>query len=169
MSPLEVQSVHSHPGTEGACINVHSDGYKSNNQLYDECCLSASSWSILSCGTPWGRDGGAVSVKNTAVILHNPQTFKIYFSYTKNHRNFQRNKHIIQIQIGMCNKRINSHLHSACAVSSQNKWSLLLSLALHTCNKKVISHLDGCDLSLCTVSEACQLTGLGLNTIFGRI
>lgn len=40
---LEVQPVNSHPGTQGADINVQGDGFKSDNQLYDKCYLSVSS------------------------------------------------------------------------------------------------------------------------------
>ncbi len=53
-------------------------------------------------------------------------------------------------------------------MTSKNKWAPLLSLLLDTCNKKVISHLDG-DLSICIITHACRLTCLVLNTIFGRI
>lgn len=91
---------------------------------------------------------------------------------------FSKEKHIISIQTCMCNEYITvfakkstftSFWHSMCTITSLNKTSLLLSPVLHTCNKEVISSLDGCDLSLCKIAYACWLTGLGLNTIFGRI
>lgn len=67
ISPIDVHSVHLCQGTEGTYLNAHGDGYKSNNQLYDECCLSASPSSVLSYGSLRGSTGGvvhtAVSVK----------------------------------------------------------------------------------------------------------
>lgn len=77
---IDVEAVHSHPGTEGTYINVHCDGYKSNNQLYDESCLSASSWSILCCGAVWGElYTGAINVKYCRHTTHKSLAFRCTF------------------------------------------------------------------------------------------
>lgn len=62
----QLQSLHWHSGTEGGWVNVQHDGYKSNNQLCADCCLSASFWSIASCGT---RVGWASNVIIIIIML----------------------------------------------------------------------------------------------------
>lgn len=74
----------------GAYINVHGDGYESSNHLNDECCLPASSWSVLSCGTlRWGQRGCQCATPSSYY------THATSFHTEKKHQTFKSNKHKI--------------------------------------------------------------------------
>lgn len=113
VSLIDVYSVHSRQGTEGTYLNVHGDGYQSNNQLYDECCLSASPSSILSCGSLRGSTGGvvhtAVRVKHCDHTTHNPCPLNLR---KQTEEDFPRNVPLMKALQFFCEEiHINGFLH----------------------------------------------------------